>query len=47
MKGIYGQLETFFLQRIRLFSFPIGTTAVIAVLIVLLAKWNVIFYLRK
>jgi hypothetical protein len=46
-KEIYANIgDVLFIQRIRMFSFLAGTTtAAIAVLIVLLAKWNVI--LRK
>ena len=46
-KEIYTNIgNVLFIQRIRMFSFLAGTTtAAIAVLIVLLAKWNVI--LRK
>jgi hypothetical protein len=46
-KEIYANIgNVLFIQRIRMFSFLAGTTtAAIAVLIVLLAKWNVI--LRK
>ncbi|MCC2649470.1 MAG: signal transduction histidine kinase, partial [Nitrososphaeraceae archaeon] len=43
-KEIYAHIgDVLFIQRIRMFSFLAGaTTAAIAVLIVLLAKWNVI-----